>query len=150
MGRSLVETVMGAVVLLIAAFFLVFAYSTADLRAVEGYEISARFFSVDGLGPGSDVRIGGVKVGSVVEQRLDQETYEALIVMTVKPEVELPKDTQVSIATEGLLGGNYVRLQPGNAEETVEPGGELTNTEDVVSLEQLLGKAIFLLTEEGN
>jgi len=150
MGRSLVETVMGAVVLLIAAFFLVFAYSTADLRAVEGYEVSARFYNIEGLGPGSDVRIGGVKVGSVIEQGLDQQTYEALIVMTVKPEIELPKDTKVSIATDGLLGDNYVRLAPGGAEELVEPGGELTNTQDVVSLENLLGKAIFLLTEEEN
>jgi len=150
MGRSLVETVMGAVVLLIAAFFLVFAYSTADLRAVDGYEVSARFYNIEGLGPGSDVRIGGVKVGSVIEQGLDQQTYEALIVMTVKPEIELPKDTKVSIATDGLLGDNYVRLAPGGAEELVEPGGELTNTQDVVSLENLLGKAIFLLTEEEN
>jgi len=150
MGRSLVETVMGAVVLLIAAFFLVFAYSTADLRAVEGYEVSARFYNIEGLGPGSDVRIGGVKVGSVIEQGLDQQTYEALIVMTVKPEIKLPKDTKVSIATDGLLGDNYVRLAPGGAEELVEPGGELTNTQDVVSLENLLGKAIFLLTEEEN
>jgi len=138
------------VVLLIAAFFLVFAYSTADLRAVEGYEVSARFYNIEGLGPGSDVRIGGVKVGSVIEQGLDQQTYEALIVMTVKPEIELPQDTKVSIATDGLLGDNYVRLTPGNAEELVEPGGELTNTQDVVSLENLLGKAIFLLTEEEN
>jgi len=150
MGRSLVETVMGAVVLLIAAFFLVFAYSTADLRAVEGYEVSARFYNIEGLGPGSDVRIGGVKVGSVIEQGLDQQTYEALIVMPVKPEIELPQDTKVSIATDVLLGDNYVRLTPGNAEELVEPGGELTNTQDVVSLENLLGKAIFLLTEEEN
>lgn len=148
MGRSLVETVMGAVVLLIAAFFLVFAYSTADLRAVEGYEVTARFYNIDGLGAGSDVRVGGVKVGSVIAQRLDQETYEALVVMSVKPEIDLPTDTEVSVATEGLLGGNYVRLVPGNSEQTVEPGGELVNTKDVVSLEQLLGKAIFLLTEE--
>lgn len=150
MGRSLVETVMGAVVLLIAAFFLVFAYSTADLRSVEGYEVTARFYNIEGLGPGSDVRIGGVKVGSVVDQRLDQETFEALIVMTVKPEIELPQDTQVSIATDGLLGDNYVRLSPGRSEEAVEPGGELANTKDVVSLENLLGKAMFLLTEEEN
>lgn len=148
MGRSLVETVMGAVVLLIAAFFLVFAYSTADLRAVEGYEVTARFYNIDGLGAGSDVRVGGVKVGSVIAQKLDQETYEALVVMSVRPEIDLPRDTEVSIATEGLLGGNYVRLVPGGSEEIVQPGGELVNTKDVVSLEQLLGKAIFLLTEE--
>lgn len=148
MGRSLVETVMGAVVLLIAAFFLVFAYSTADLQAVEGYPVKARFLNVEGLGSGSDVRIGGVKVGSVLSQSLDEETYEAVITMSVSPEVRLPVDTRVSVTTEGLLGDNYVRLEPGQAQEMVEAGGELTNTKDVVSLEQLLGKAIFLLTEE--
>lgn len=149
MGRSLVETVMGGVVLLIAAFFVVFAYSTADIRAVEGYEVRARFFNVEGLGVGSDVRVGGVKVGSVISQDLDQETYEAVIVMTIKPQIELPTDTRVSITTDGLLGENYVRLRPGQAEEIVQPGGELVRTKDVVSLEQLLGKAIFLLTEDG-
>lgn len=148
MGRSLVETVMGAVVLLIAAFFLLFAYSTADLRAVEGYRVHARFLNIEGLGVGSDVRIGGVKVGSVISQSLDQETFEAVITMSVRPDIELPVDTRVSVTTDGLLGDNYVRLDPGQAEERVGPGGELTDTKDVVSLEQLLGNAIFLLTED--
>lgn len=148
MGRSLVETVMGAVVLLIAAFFLVFAYSTADLQAVEGYRVNARFLNIEGLGTGSDVRIGGVKVGSVVSQSLDEDTYEAVITMSIRPNIELPADTRVSVTTDGLLGENYIRLEPGRSAEIVEPGGELTDTKDVVSLEQLLGKAIFLLTED--
>ena len=97
MGRNLVETVMGAVVLLIAGFFLIFAYNSSDLRPVSGYQVTARFNSVEGLQEGSDVRIGGVKVGSVTRQRLDPETFQAVVTMTLMKSVRLPTDSIASI-----------------------------------------------------
>ncbi len=148
MRRSVIETVLGAMVLLVAAVFLIFAYTSSDLKPVLGYEVTARFNSIDGLTVGSDVRIGGVKVGSVVAQAIDQEAYQAVVDFTVRPEIRLPEDTLVSVTSSGLLGGKYLKLDPGSADNMVGNGGELSNTKDVISLEELLGKVIFLVTDE--
>lgn len=148
MGRNLIETVMGAVVLLIAGFFLAFAYNTSDLRKVKGYSIVAKFHSVEGLSPGSDVRVGGVKVGSVIEQKLDPDDYRAVIVMSIRSDIKLPVDSEASITSDGLLGANYVRIEPGHDDAIIDPGGEIKRTQDVVDLEQLMGRVIFLLGQE--
>jgi phospholipid/cholesterol/gamma-HCH transport system substrate-binding protein len=149
MGRNLVETVMGAVVLAIAGFFLAFAYNTSDLRKISGYSIVAKFNSVEGLNPGSDVRVGGVKVGSVSEQRLDPVDYRAVIVMSILSDIKIPVDSEASVTSDGLLGANYVRIKPGHEKKSLEPGGEIAKTHDVVDLEQLMGRVIFLLGQEG-
>lgn len=148
MGRNLVETVMGAVVLLIAGFFLVFAWNSSDLRAVSGYPLEARFNSIDGLAEGNDVRIGGVRIGSVTGTNLDPKLFQAVITMTIRQDVKLPKDTRAVIRGDGLLGGKYVKLIPGSGKETLAAGARITKTEDVVAIEELLGKAIFLLSDE--
>lgn len=147
MGRNIVETVMGAVVLLIAGFFLIFAYNTSDLRPVSGYQVTARFNSVEGLREGSDVRIGGVKVGSITKQRLDPETFQAVVTMIVTKNVRLPTDSVASITGDSLLGGKYLKLTPGAAKSFIEAGGEIKKTQDALVLEQILGRMIFLLTE---
>ncbi len=148
MRRSVIETVLGAMVLLVAAVFLIFAYTSSDLKPVLGYQVTARFNSIDGLTVGSDVRIGGVKVGSVVSQAIDQDRYQAVVDFTVRPEIRLPQDTLVSVTSSGLLGGKYLKLDPGGSETIVGNGDELRNTKDVISLEELLGKVIFLVTDE--
>ena len=147
MGKNLVETVMGAVVLAIAGFFLVFAYLSSDLRPVSGYALTAKFNSVGALTVGSDVRIGGVKIGSVTAQRIDPKDYRALITMTVASDIKLPDDTVASVTGDGLLGGKYLRLKVGRSKTVLAPGGRIKKTKDALSIEELLGKAIFLLTE---
>jgi len=147
MGRNLVETVMGAVVLLIAGFFLIFAYNSSDLRPVSGYQIKARFNSIEGLQEGSDVRIGGVKVGSITSQRLDPETFQAVVIMTVRKGVRLPIDSVASVTGDSLLGGKYLKLTPGASKTLIAAGGEVKKTQDALVLEQILGRMIFLLTE---
>ena len=148
MRRRLVETVLGGVVLVVAGYFLVFAYYNSDIRPVEGYELIARFNSIDGLSAGSDVRVSGVKVGAVIEQSVDPDDYRAVITMTIKSNVHLPVDTSAEITADGLLGGKYIRLLPGDETALIAPGGEIANTRDVLSLEDILSKSIFLLTEE--
>lgn len=148
MKRNVIETVLGAVVLLVAGVFLAFAYSSADLRPVAGYKITARFNAVDGLTVGSDVRVGGVKIGSVVGQSIDLETYQAVIVMSIRPDIGLPEDSVAMVSSEGLLGGKYIRIDPGASEKHLTGGGDLTETRDIVSLEEMLGKVIFLVTDE--
>ena len=132
--------------LLGAVGFIVFAFRTADRAPAAGVEVTARFLKVGGLSTGSDVRISGVKVGTVTGRRLDTETFEAVVTLTVSPTVQLPMDTEVIITNDGLLGGKYLRLVPGTAEETVAAGGELRNTKDFRSLEDTVSEIIFLAT----
>lgn len=148
MKRNVIETVLGAVVLLVAGVFLLFAYNSADLRPVAGYQVTARFNAVDGLTVGSDVRVGGIKVGSVVGQKIDLADFRAVVTMSIKPEILLPVDTVAAVAAEGLLGGKYIRLDPGGSESRLAAGDEIENTRDIVSLEEMLGKVIFLVADE--
>ena len=146
MRRNAIETVLGAVVLIVAGMFVFFAYSTAQVRAVPGYKVSAAFLKLGGLSTGSDVRISGVKVGSVVDRRLDPDTFDAVITMTISHEIKLPEDSIASIASEGPLGGKYVRLEPGTAKTYLPAGGALTETRSFRSLEDQVGDIIFLAT----
>lgn len=149
MGRNLIETIMGAVVLLVAGFFLVFAYTHADLKEVKGYEVTAQFASVGGLDIGADVRINGIKVGTVASNALDPATFNAVVRLTITPEIRLPTDTVATIATEGLLGGKFVKLQPGKAAERIAEGGVIGRTKDYKSIEEMVGELIFLATADG-
>lgn len=146
MGRNAVETVLGAVVLLVAAVFVQFAYSTAEVKAVEGYNISAVFYKIGGLNKGSDVRINGIKVGTVLDHRLDPDTFDAVVDMSISSKIKLPADTIATIASEGMLGGKYVRLEPGTEKVYIEPDGVITETKDFRSLEDQVGEIIFLAT----
>ena len=146
MRRNAIETVMGAVVLLVAGVFVFFAYDMAQVKAVEGYEVTALFYKIGGLNEGSDVRISGIKVGTVIDHNLDSESYDARVRMSITREVKLPVDTVASIASEGLLGGKYVRLEPGTDKSYINDGGTITKTKDFRSLEDQVGEIIFLAT----
>ncbi len=146
MGRNLIETVMGAVVLLVTAIFLFFAWDMAQVKAVQGYDIKAVFFRVGGLTKGSDVRIAGIKVGTVDDIRLDPSTYDAVITMSVSADVKVPVDSSATISAEGLLGGKYVRIEPGSGKEMLTAGASIENTHDYRALEDQVGEIIFLAT----
>ena len=111
--------------------------------ASSGYELHARFDHIDGLNPGADVRIAGVKVGSVQDMRIDPKTFRANVTMTVSDSVHLPKDTSAEITSESLLGGKFLNLTPGGDPAILAPGRTITITQSSISLEQLLGKFIF-------
>jgi phospholipid/cholesterol/gamma-HCH transport system substrate-binding protein len=148
MSRNPVETVLGGVVLAVAASFLAFAYSTADVKKVKGYEITASFVKIGGLPTGADVRINGIKVGTVLEQKIDPETYNAVLRVSIANTIKLPTDTQATIGADGLLGDKYLKLDPGRAKTFIEPGQALTKTKDPKALEELVGEIIFLATED--
>lgn len=143
MGHNLIETMMGALVLLVAGAFLAFAYNSTNLRTVRGYEVVAKFDRVDGLARGADVKMSGIKIGSVIEQRLDPERFLAVVRMSIDPAIKLPVDTVAQVASEGLLGGSFVALVPGGEDKTIAPGGEIKFTQSPVNLVQLLGKFMF-------
>ena len=143
MRRNLLETLLGAIVLIVAIVFLGFAYSASQLGDESGYELIARFDRVDGLQRGSDVRIGGIKVGTVIDQTLDPATYRAQVRFTMREDVEVPADSSVSVAMDGLLGGKYLSLIPGGDVEMLAAGDEVTLTQSAINLEDLIGQLIF-------
>ena len=143
MRGNVIETVMGAVVILVAALFLVFAYNTSRERTVSGYQVAADFQRVDGIREGGDVRISGIKVGSVVSERLDPKTFLADIRISLDPSIKLPEDTVAEIVSAGLLGDKYVSLVPGGSDKVIPPGGKIKYTQSSVTLENLIGQMIF-------
>ena len=143
MRRNIIETIMGAAVLVVAVGFVVFAFSSTGMGSVDGYRVSASFDDVTGVSPGTDVRMSGVKIGSVVEQKLDTDTYFAEITMAIDEDVTLPTDTSARIVPESLLGGNYVNLEPGGAMKSIPEGGRIEYTQGAVNLIDLVAKFMF-------
>lgn len=143
MSNNLVETLIGALVLVIAGVFLSFAYSRANMGGIDGYRVIAKFDRADGLTIGSDVRMSGIKVGTVTEQALDPQTYQARIALAINAGVQLPADTSAKITAEGLLGGNYVSLVPGGAPDYLGDGDEIEFTQGSIDLLGLIGRAIY-------
>jgi phospholipid/cholesterol/gamma-HCH transport system substrate-binding protein len=141
--RSVTEIAAGAVVLLVAAGFLFYAVANTGRGAVGGYTLHAAFDNVGGISPGADVRIAGLKVGSVSGLSIDPKSYQAVATFTVQSDIKLSADSSATIATGGLLGGNFVSLSPGGDEKTLADGGTITITQSAVNLEDLLGKFIF-------
>ena len=143
MHRNTLETIMGGVVLLAAAGFVMLAYEAADMKGTGGYRIIAEFGSTGGLSIGDDVRVSGIKVGRITAQQLDPITYVAKISMAIDPAIKIPSDSSARITAASLLGGNYLELMPGSAVETLDAGAVIYDTRDPVSLTDLLGKAVF-------
>jgi phospholipid/cholesterol/gamma-HCH transport system substrate-binding protein len=143
MRRNLLETLLGAIVLVVAGGFLIFAYRSSQIRESDGYELRARFDRVDGLERGADVRISGIKVGTVVDQTLDPQTFRAEVRFTLPDDIQLPLDSSAAVVSNGLLGGKYLSLVPGGDVEMLEPGDEITLTQSAINLEDLVGHMIF-------
>lgn len=147
MKKNVIETVLGAVVLSGAVLFLVFSYSSASIGSTDGYEVSARFSGIGGLGVGDKVVISGVKIGQVSKITLDEQTYLADVTMDIKKSVQLPQDTAAFISSESLLGGLYMQLEPGASEDYIADGGSIEYTQAPQNLEQLLGQFIFSMSD---
>lgn len=143
MASNAAETLIGAAVLAAAAGFIVYAGQTADLGAGgDRYELKAAFRKAEGIAVGADVRVSGVKVGSVTGLDLNPQTYQAVARFAIDDTLKLPDDTSASIQSEGLLGGNYVALTPGGSDLMLAPGEEILYTQGSVNLLDLVGRAI--------
>lgn len=149
MRRNMIETVMGAVVLVVAVVFIVFAFRTTSIEggAGGGYTLMVEFDDASGLTSGTDVRMAGVKVGTVVSQRLNPDTYFAEVSLSIDESIRLPSDTSARIIPEGLLGGNYVALEPGGAEDYLTDGQQIQFAQGTINVVDLLGRFIFSAAE---
>jgi phospholipid/cholesterol/gamma-HCH transport system substrate-binding protein len=141
-NNNTVETLIGAIVIAVAAVFLFFAYTSTGSGSVAGYDVKARFSSVDGISNGTDVRLHGIKVGTVSALSLDPKTYYAIAHMSIRNDVKIPDDSAVKITSSGFLGSNYVAIQPGGSLKMVAQGGELTNTQGSIDVLGLIGRAV--------
>ena len=143
MSRSIVETILGAVVLIVAVGFLGWAYTNSSAGDPGGYQLTAQFDRVDGLDVGADVRISGIKIGRVLSQAIDPLSYRARIEFSVSSDIELPSDSSAAIVSTGLLGGKYLALVPGAEDIMLADGEEVAFTQSSVNLEDLIGQFIF-------
>lgn len=143
MGRNIVETIVGALVLVVAGLFVFYAFAKSDRTGPDGYEVLARFGRIDGLKRGSDVTLSGVKVGTVTGFDLDKKSYQAVVHLSLSSSVQLPTDTNAKIVSESLLGGMVVVLEPGADKKMIAAGGEIEHTQDSIPLTELIAKFVF-------
>ena len=141
--ENLVETLVGLFVVVIATMFVIYGYSVSETDSGDGYRVTAQFNRVDGLTIGSDVRMSGIKIGTVTSMNLDSESFYANVDFLISNGVNLPDDTSAKITSEGLLGGNYVSLSPGGSEDLLEEDGEILYTQGSVDLIELVSQALF-------
>jgi phospholipid/cholesterol/gamma-HCH transport system substrate-binding protein len=141
--RSFAELATGAIVILVALGFLSYALVNTGRSTTGGMRLSAQFNNIGSVSTGADVRLSGVKVGSVTGVRIDPQTYQAVLDFTVRSDLKLPTDSSAVISTGGLLGTSFVSVAPGGSDKDLADGGTITITQSATNLEDLLGKFIF-------
>ena len=140
MQNNTVETLIGAIVVVVAAGFLYFAYSSTSTAGLSGYDLEAKFQRVDGLNVGTDVRLSGIKVGTVSALTLDPRTYQATVHLNIRNDVKLPDDSSIMVTSTGLLGNSYLSISPGGSDKMIAAGGTIRNTQGSVDLMSLIGR----------
>lgn len=150
MSKNIIETVVGVVVIAIAVLFVWIAYQSGSLerRGVNTYSVYAKFDRADGLKLGSDVRISGILVGKVANMSIENNSYLALVELSIDKKLQLPVDTHAEIVGS-LFGDKYIALVPGASEELIGPGATITYTQSSVNIEGLLGKFMFGAARNG-
>jgi phospholipid/cholesterol/gamma-HCH transport system substrate-binding protein len=145
MKSNTLETLVGAAIIAVAIGFFAFAYKSAGFggAASSGYRVSAQFDNIDGVAIGSDVRVAGIKVGTVMGQSLNPTSYQARIDMLIQSQFKLSDDTSAKITSEGLLGSKFVSLEPGGSEVQLADGGEISYTQGAVDIWSLISQAMF-------
>ena len=144
MSENATEVLVGGIVLAAAIGFFVYAGQVTGAGGTTGssYTLSASFRSADGISVGTDVRLAGVRVGSVTGLELNPETFRADVDFSVADGIDIPDDTQAVIASEGLLGGNFLELVPGGSPFNLAPGDDIYETQSAVSLTTLILRAV--------
>jgi phospholipid/cholesterol/gamma-HCH transport system substrate-binding protein len=137
------ETIVGAAVLGAAGLFLAYALGVGGVGGTSGgYEVTARFGQVGGLAPGADVRLAGVKVGTVADVTLDPKTFMAVTRLSLRDDVLVPADSTAKVTSDGLLGGSHLAIAPGGSPENLQPGGSFENAQGAVDLFGLIGQVM--------
>jgi phospholipid/cholesterol/gamma-HCH transport system substrate-binding protein len=143
MRESLFETLVGLAVVVVAGGFLVFSLSQrSDAATGDSYELIAKFDRADGVSPGTDVRIAGVKVGAVRTVRLDQQTFKAEAVLAINKGVQIPEESAAQIQSDSLLGGSYIHIQISGMPDNMRPGAKFEYTRGSMDILGILLDAV--------
>ena len=145
--RNNIELITGLLILAVFATVFVFAVLKRHHGGSQGYALHAVVSQIDGLSVGSDVRLAGVTVGHVTSESVDPKTFRAHVTFTVRDTIALPGDSAAIVTSDSLLGGKYIALSPGGDEKKLPPGGVIFQTQGAISLERLLSKFIFSVTD---
>ncbi len=142
--NNIAETIIGAVVVIVALGFMAFTYMRTGSGSLSGYEVLARLPKVDGLGIGTDVRISGIKVGSISDLVLDPKNYLVTVHMNIRSDIKLPTDSSMMITSAGILGSSYLSITPGGDDKMIAAGGYIENTQaaNATDLMSLAGRVI--------
>jgi phospholipid/cholesterol/gamma-HCH transport system substrate-binding protein len=142
---SRVETIVGAAVIALAAGFFIYASKTTGAGGTisGGYKVIAEFDNAAGINVGTDVRLAGIKIGTVTGQSLNPENYMARLELTLDPKVSLSDDTAAKITSEGILGGQFIAMEPGGSETKLAEGSLLSATQGTVDIWSLISQAMF-------
>ena len=147
MRSNTFETFIGAIVIILAVSFLFYSFSITDNNAEGTYKIKATFNRIDGIQIGSDVRLSGIKIGSVAKSSLNQTTYEAELVLVIDDSIYIPDDSSAKITMDGLLGSNYISIEPGGSDIYLTENDYLLYTQGSIDLIGLVGEALFSVEE---
>jgi len=144
MANNAAETLIGAAVLAVAGGFVVYAAQISGFSGSggPGYDLTANFNSIQGVGVGTDVRMAGVKIGSVSDLALNPESYMAEATFAITQDIQIPDDSDVKVASEGLLGGSFIEITPGGSEFMFADGDEILFTQSSISFLNLLLKFV--------
>jgi phospholipid/cholesterol/gamma-HCH transport system substrate-binding protein len=134
------ETIIGVVVVAVAVLFAGFAYMRTGSGGLSGYEIQARLPRVDGLGVGTDVRLSGIKIGSVSDLTLDPKNYLVTVHMNIRNDIQIPDDSSLMVTSAGLLGSSYISITPGGDDKVLGAGGMIQNSQGSVDLMGLINR----------
>ena len=144
MSSRLLETYLGAVVLITAGLFLWFAlpFQSAE-NSSDAYPLWIRYANVGGLAIGAPVRMAGVRIGKVSDITIDEKTYEARVKIFIDNYIKVPKDSIAQITIGSLLGSSEIRLRPGKSDINLAENEEIPLSLDAVSLEDAIGNIIY-------
>ena len=149
MQRGIIETILGAVVLTIAFVFGFYIWQSKEGHGQNyDYHINVSFERIDGLTNGADVKIGGVKIGYVHDITVDPEFFDVNLHMRLDSQYRIPADSSASITSDGLLSDKFIALKIGNSKDMIANQGTLDNSETVVAFEELIARALFLLSND--
>ena len=148
MKSNTFEAIIGALVITLSIVFLYFGFSSIKLNNSDSYNILALFNRIDGIKIGSDIRMSGIKIGTVSKQELDNTSFEAKVSMSIDSKILIPDDSSAKITSDGLLGGNYISIEPGGSDIFLSNGEEIFFTQGSIDLIGLVGEALFSVEGE--
>lgn len=144
MKQTTTETLIGAIVIIAGIGFFTFAYTASGIgRGEDGYRLIVAFQNAEGVHPGTDIRMSGVKIGTVVAQNLDPKSYQAMVTLAIDKTIRLPEDTSAKITSDGLLGEKFIALEAGGAPVMLRDGDHILYSQGAIDLWTLIGRALF-------